>query len=203
MNLHPLPEVAATTGLSLSFVRKCLNRMPEVFKKYRHQGLNNAIQLEDSALVIFQQISDLKAQGYNLPTIMKEFAKSGLPGTDKPVSKPAQTVQTEGNPTEPNIALEFYEKLDQERKRTLEEKEARMQIQFDLYALKTGLKLLTDGKTDDVEKARAGINHRRLKRAEIIGKLETLSFWQASKRKKLLTELKSLDHAETTIQTDT
>ena len=88
---------------------------------------------------------------------------------------------------------ELYEKLDQERRRAIEEKEKRIEAETRLRVFYTEIKTLTDGET--IEQAKIKRENRRLRRAEIIGQLKTLRFRKKDKRKRLLEELKSLDES--------
>jgi hypothetical protein len=109
MNFHSFLEIASLSSLSIPFILKYLSRTPETFEPYLQHGRNNAVQLEDSGLVIFRQIGQLKKQGRALPGIALELAKTGLPGTKKQAAKPGQgAIKPQDSP----LAFELYDKLD-------------------------------------------------------------------------------------------
>ena len=93
--------------------------MADIFDPCRQRGVNNSIQLKNSGLTIFHQISQLKAQGLEVPEIRQKLSENDLNGAPKP----DQTGLEEKGLGE---LKELYEKLDQERRRAIEEKEKRI-----------------------------------------------------------------------------
>ncbi len=84
MTLYSLKDISTATGLNTPYIRKCLNRMADIFDPCRQRGVNNSIQLKNSGLTIFHQISRLKAQELEVPEIRQKLSENDLNGVPKP-----------------------------------------------------------------------------------------------------------------------
>jgi len=86
-------------------------------------------------------------------------------------------------------------KLDHTQKLLAEEREQRLQSEANLRLFYSEIKPLTDGLS--IEQAIINRQNRRLRRAELIGKLKSVWVFRRRKRKRLFDELKALDKSYT------
>lgn len=82
-------------------------------------------------------------------------------------------------------------KLSHNQKLLTEERELRIQAEANLRLFYSEIKPLTDGLS--IDQAIINRQNRRLRRAELIGKLKSVWVFRRRKRKRLFDELKALD----------
>ena len=169
---HTIKDIEKKTGLNVSFIRRCLTHMKEIFDPCTAKGgNNNAIMFDDNALVIFDRIKQLKSNdSLTLPEI-----KQRLTDTLSEVNKiNEQTLTNETinviKPYEHEFIKELYERL-------LEEKDKSHQTEIKAHktmidALQSKLKLLTDGR--DPEEIKREAEHRAQEKKEIFSRLGEL-----------------------------
>jgi hypothetical protein len=73
---NTVQNIISHTGLSYQWITKCIKTMPEIFDTYSIRGDNNSILLDNNALVIFDQVKQLKEQGYTIANIKLELMKN-------------------------------------------------------------------------------------------------------------------------------
>ena len=185
---YTINDIQEHTGLSINFLRRCLRDMKDIFDPHATRGNKNSIVFDDSALIVFDRIKQLKAQdGLTIPEIRKKLgyqpektdrdgSKTGGQTLPEDTSKHHQTEQD-------NLIKQLYERL-------LEEKDKTYQTQ--ISALQSKLYLLTDGR--DPEEVKKEEEEKRKKKKEILDRLEELEgrWFKGEERKKLIEELRRL-----------
>ena len=71
--MHEINDVIQYTGLKDKFIRKCLTMFKGFLEPYVHRGTFNKILIDDSGLVLFDRIRQLKEEGLSIPQIQKEI----------------------------------------------------------------------------------------------------------------------------------
>jgi len=74
--MFTIKYIADDTGLSVPYIRKCVEQLDEVLKPHYTKGEFNKIQFSQSGYIIFDQIKQLKAQGLNLTAIKERLEQS-------------------------------------------------------------------------------------------------------------------------------
>ncbi|MBF0205146.1 MAG: hypothetical protein HQK67_12790 [Desulfamplus sp.] len=213
--MFTIKYIAEDTGLSIPYIRKCVEQLDEVLKPHYTKGACNKIQFSQGGYIIFDQIKQLKAQGLNL-TAIKEHLEQSLKEY-----KQGETVdQNLLNPTQiPASDMNLFNKLFQEKedrlkerakyeqllidseRQSLKEKEEYQQriSEFEQVSthLKSQLLYLTDGRTpEEVKKQWQQEQLDKQRIAWILKELENLegifSIVNYFKRKKLYKELQEL-----------
>ena len=180
--MHGLEDIEKSTGLNINFIRKCIKKVA-VLTPYVKRGMNNAIMFDNEALVIFDQIKQLKATNLSIALIDETLSKSvngNIATTKIPNIRPTKTInQTSFDPHA------FLEKLEEKNQRILE-------LEQQLH----GIKLLTGGKTEEqLQTEKIEREQARLQVAEKLSEIEGLEgrLFILNKRKTLLKELKELN----------
>lgn len=193
---YTIKNIEKDTGLKYSFIRKCLNQMPDIFAPhYQKGGQDNTIALTHGGVLIFRRINELKGQGISLPFIHQKLIEEGL---SKGSNQQFKAVQTDSADSQDGFKW-LYTELENERQRLNRERqehETEIQRRRDaeeaLRSIQMEIKLLTGGQT--IEDAQKNREARKLKRVQLIAILKNLRFWNTRKRKKLLAELEALDY---------
>ena len=218
--MFTIKYIADDTGLSIPYIRKCLEQLDEILKPHYTKGACNKIQFSQNGYIIFDQIKQLKAQGLNL-TAIKERLEQSLKEC-----KQGETVeQNLLNPTQISASdINLFNKLFEEKEERLKEKAKYQELIMDLERrhlkekeeyqqqisefqqvsthLKGQLLYLTDGKSPEEVKQQWQQEHMDKQRiAWILKELENLegifSVVNYFKRKKLYKELKDLMNKQT------
>ena len=213
--MFTIKYIADDTGLSIPYIRKCLEQLDEVLKPHYTKGECNKIQFSQSGYIIFDQIKQLKGQGLNL-TAIKERLEQSLKEC-----KQGETVgQNLLNPTQISASdINLFNKLFQEKEDRLKERAKHQELVMDLERrhlkekeeyqqqisevqqvsthLKGQLLYLTDGRTpEEVKNAWQQEQLNKARIASIFKELEELdgilSNLKYMKRKKLYKELQGL-----------
>ena len=185
---YTINDIQEHTGLNINFIRRCLRDMKDIFDPHTTRGDKNSIVFDDSALILFDRIKQLKEQdgstipeikkklGYQPEKTNKEDGKTWVQTLPEDTSKHHQTEQD-------NLVKQLYERL-------LEEKDKTYQTQ--ISALKTQLYLLTDGR--DPEEVKKEAEEKRKRKVEILDRLQEIEgrWFKGEERKKLLEELRGL-----------
>lgn len=228
--------------------------MQDIFEPHQKRGINNSIMLNDSGLVIFQQIGQLKSDGLTVSDIRDKIEQSGISKGRETAADPVQTGGNGGGASfqQDSGLRRLYDELDQERKRVIAEKEKRLETETNMRAIQAELRLLLpEGKSPEhlrkeqeqmrmreaammgridafrqktleekekrleveadlrvmqselsqllpqgrsLNEAKNKLRMMQVKRAEIIGRLENLKFWNVKQRKVLIKNLKALEY---------
>ena len=198
-----LKDIQKKTGLNERFLRRCLVDMRDVFEPHIGRGENNALLFDESALVLFDKIKQLKAGGLNIPEIRKRLGyRPGKPEKEGGETGSQTLVGFSEKPVKPDeetSVSRFYERLLEEKEKThqaeLEAKSYQLQMEskeLEMKALKIQLYLLTDGR--DPEEVKREEEEKRKKKKEILDRLEELEgrWFKGEERRKLLEELRRL-----------
>ena len=219
--MFTIKYISNDTGLSIPYIRKCIEQLDAILQPHYTKGECNKIQFTQNGYVIFDQIKQLKDQGLNL-TAIKERLKQPL---IKECKQGESTKQNLLNPT-PILSsgMNLFNKLFEEKEARLKEKSEYQQRLMDLERqslkdkeeyqqrinefeqvsthLKTQLLYLTDGRTPEEVKQQwqqEQLDKQRI--AWILKELESLegifSIVNYFKRKKLYKELQGLMKTQT------
>ena len=204
-NLFTIKEIQQQTGLKERFLRRCMDGLKDIFDPYITRGENNAILFNESALVLFDRIKQLKEDDLTIPEIRKRLGYRPL---DKPGEEGEQTsgqrlVEISDKVVKPDEEMsvsQFYERLLEEKEKTHEaELEARgYKVQLEakqalIDALQSKLQLLTDGR--EPEEVRRADEEKRRQKKEILARLEELEgrWFKGGERKELIKRLREID----------
>lgn len=215
---HTYEDIAAHTSLKADFISRAHSRLSGFFKDYRAYGQNNQVRFDDSGLMLWNRVAQLKRDNKNLPEIAEALERDlqntlqnppqGYKSGSETLQNGLQSREGEGTvyPASENLLVARIEKLYE---RLLSEKDEKLE------EVKTSMRmLLPEGKTPDqlkaeleqkeklaseVEILRKDINHReeheseKNKRRQVIyNELLNLGVFDGKKRRRLLEELKSL-----------
>ncbi len=197
MSSYSLENIADITGLKVTFIKKCLQKTPYLFKPFEHQDAGDSIRLNRKGLALFHKISERIAAtkqppdrptGADIPTDGDVKTDSDLSEARSPKAFSFQDYQ--------RLMMkhqELYKRLEQALHQIENETTKRLQAENELRHFFAEIKPLTDNHS--IEQAIILRQNRRLRRAEIIGQLENQRFFNMGARKKLFEELKALDTA--------
>ena len=197
-----IKDIQKKTGLNERFIRRCLEGLKETFSSHISRGENNALLFDESALVLFDQIKQLKEQNLNIPEIRKRLDYQ--PGKGEKIGSKPDEQTLENLPeklvkAEENSISHFYERLLEEKEKTHKaEMEAKSyQVQLDtqkamIDALQSKLLLLTDGR--DPEEVKKEIEAKEKRKNEILDRLGEFEgkWFKKKERKELLEELRAM-----------
>jgi len=198
-----LKDIQKKTGLNERFLRRCLVDMRDVFEPHIGRGENNTLLFDESALVLFDRIKQLKADGLNIPEIRKRLGYR--PG--KPEKEGGETggqtlvgfLEKPVKPDEETSVSRFYERLLEEKEKThqaeLKAKSYQLQMEskeLEMKAIKTQLYLLTDGR--DPEEMKKEEEEKKRRKNEILDRLQEIEgkWFKGEERRRLLEELRRL-----------
>jgi len=197
MYSYSLENIADTTGLKVAFIKKCLHKQQRLFRQFCYKDAEDRIRLNRKGLVLFQKISQRIAATKRIsdrPTGEAPLMDRDLK-TDSGQSE-ARSPKTSDVQDYQRLMIKYqalYKRLEQALRQVENEKSKRIQAENDLRHFFTEIKPLTDNHS--IEQAIILRQNRRLRRAEIIGRLENHRFFNSGRRKKLFEELKALDTA--------
>jgi len=169
-SMFTVQYIANDMGLTVSYVRKCVQQLDGILKHHYVRGDFNQIQFTQSGYIIFDQIKQLKEQGLSI-TAIKERLEQPHSTQDKQSETIDQNIFNHIESSD----LHFLNKLFQEKearlkektehqqliieieRRSLKEKEEHQQRIFELEHLSSHLKeqllYITDGKSPDEYKS--------------------------------------------------
>ncbi len=197
MSSYSLKNIADATGLKIGFIKMCLQKKPHLFKPLIYQDAGGSTRLKPKGLVLFQKIAERIGAAKRL----------SAPPTHTAISMD-RGVKSDADPSEPHSPKifgsqdyqrlmtqhrELYKRVEKALHLIENEKIKRIQAENDLRRFFAEIKPLTDNHS--IEQAIILRQNRRLRRAELIGKLENHRFFNTGARKKLFEELKALDAA--------
>ena len=200
--MFTIDYIEKNTGLSDSFIRKCLKQLDTILKPHYNKGEFNQIQFTQSGYVIFDQIKQLKAQGLNIVAIKKHL-ENELAGTQTyPNTTKTSNINIVEHPLNHLSAdMNLFNKLFEEKEARLKERAEHQQRIMELEHLSDHLKsqlfYLTDNRTPEEVKHQWQQEQMEKQRiAWILKELENLegifSVVNYFKRKKLYKELQGL-----------
>lgn len=209
-----IKQLSHQTGLTVSYIRKCLDYLANVVTPYTHRGTHNAILLDSNGLVIFERVRELKQDGLALPDIKavleKEFETGALvvPRRGEPTPKTSERqenqVLNELLSMQARLTDEMTARLDDTRHhaRELAEKDKEISdLERKNEVLSMSLRMLPDGKPPDVirseyDEQRRKLSekaHREQEAAHLLAELQqSLGLFQGKKRRELLKQLETL-----------
>ena len=147
---YTIKDLQKKSGFSLPLLRKILNEIQPLMEEHFVKGEKNALMFDSNALIIIDQVKQMKESGMNLPSIKKELEKS---------INTIKIVKTE-NETHKNKSIngEYFKEILDEVK-DLYEKNLKAQSEIIsskeqlIKELNNRLLLITDGKPPEVIKA--------------------------------------------------
>lgn len=211
-------QLSQQTGLTVSFIRKCLDSLPDILKQHTQRGSKNAVLIDANGLVIFERIRQLKQEGRVLPDIKTALETELQPDThdtqqlaetetSTPTTQQEQlltellTVQTrlsEEQTARLNDTREHDEQRRKEQERYFQELS---ELQRKNDALTSSIRMLPEGKTPqevraEYEEQRRELSEKERKEQEASRILAALrdsqGILQGKRRKELLTQLEKL-----------
>lgn len=190
---YSLGDIQNRTGLKMNFIRRCLAEMKNVFEPHISKGENNSIVVDNNALVLFDQIKQLKEHGgVSLPEIKKKLNYHPTKPDDTVSQVRYETLQNQPvKPEEENAIKGLYERLLEEKDRGYQTLlNAKTEV---INSLQFQVRLLTDGR--DPEVVRKEAEDKRKRRMEILNRLQEIDrhMFKGKERKRLFEELKNLD----------
>jgi len=213
--MNRIEDIKRLTGFETHYIRRLLNDLKDIFESHIKRGDSNAILIEPSGTVIFDQIKQMKESGFSIPQIRKELEK---------VSQTQEIHESKGGKNHPqtisglapareviDLLKEQQRELKQEREKkdqAIREKDHTIKEQAQIIAelegkykaLDSAIKMLPEGKTP--EEIRQDWDRGQIKKIEaeklkteiavILTELKTLSAFRFRKRKALLNRLEEL-----------
>ena len=82
--MFTIDEIQKQTGLQIYFIRKCLKVLNDILSPHIQRGEHNSLLFNDNALVIFDQIKQLKEQGLSIVEIEKQLQTIKTETSDVP-----------------------------------------------------------------------------------------------------------------------
>ncbi len=199
--MHNINDISTRTSLSVNVLRKCIDRLKPTLQPYMQRGDNNQILFNNSGLIIFDKISQLKTEGLSLPEIELELKKIKLPGQGDETG--GKTDKGKGTKPQANDQalldklLDLKDELAQEKQKGLKdtnEKDRRIhELEKQKLILENTLKLLPEGKTPEQLKQEYEDRQKKERaKGRIVAELKSTGIFQRNKRKKLLSELEKV-----------
>lgn len=195
MASYSLKDIADATGLEIAFIKKCLQKKPQMFKSVYHRDGANNVRFNQRGLALFRKIS-ARIRESRQPEASSE-KESGSSRENLKVD----SAQSKAHPSKSIDMADYqdlmakhqrlYKRLEAALREVESEKAKRLRAENDLQRFFSEIKPLTDNHS--IEQAIILRQNRRLRRAEIIGQLENHRFFNTAARKKLFEELKALD----------
>jgi len=204
---YTINEIHEKTGLKVNFIRRCITELKDLFEPHITKGENNISLFDDSGLILFDRIKQLKeSDNLSIPEIRKHLGYQPVKPYEEGVNPGYETLSNQTvkpyETREENLVNRLYERLLQEKERAyqteIEVKEKSCQAVLEaksnvISSLQQQLKLLTNGK--DPEAQRQEAEAKRKRKAEIIDRLIELDghVFKGRERKRLLKELRGLE----------
>jgi DNA-binding transcriptional MerR regulator len=206
MTTYPLEQVLEITGLKGDFSRKCLKHLREYLKPHERRGEFNRLLYNQSGLVVWDKIKQMKEQGLSLPEMKRQLETSKTPAqTDQPKHDKTAPLT---DPTEKylqkiiEIQSQHYQEIKAERDRS--EKVIREQSQeikdwvIKYQALDSAIKMLPEGKTpEQIRVEWEADQKKRIEIAAIISELKITSFIRFRRKAALYKRLEKLTGLKT------
>jgi hypothetical protein len=180
-----LDELSKDTGLSLPFLRKCLNQYREIFKSYIKRGDKNSLLFDNNGVMFFRKISQLKQEGLGLQEIARYLKNEQEKITEQTSNKDITNIE------QTDILLErLLQEKDARRKDAEEYNKRIIELEKLNAQLQLNLKLLTDGKTP--EQIKTEHDEKQKEKFRIIAEYQNTSIFKFRKRKALLKKIEIL-----------
>lgn len=164
-----IKDIETATGLSYHYILKCIKYLDPLLNEYIERGEKNSLLFSSNAIVVFDQIKQLKQQSKSLASIKKVMEKQ-LKQVDKTVD---DSVKTEKNTVESENFNIVFNRLEKYHTDILNLKDELLESQKrENKELRNQILLLTDGRSPEMvqaEKLRSEQELRDLqKKAEIL-----------------------------------
>lgn len=200
--MYSIKDISERTGLKITFIRRCLTILQDLFKPHIKRGNFNQILIDPNGLVIFDKIKQMKEQKLSLPEIKIHFEQISK-GTE---TREANEMQTPMQPVmQGDQALYYVEKiletqqtLNEEKDKHLQEVREKEETIRELIrkneALTGTLKMLPEGKSpEEIRKEYTQQQLTKQEAARIIGELKTTTgILKGKRRKELVKQLENL-----------
>lgn len=136
--------VITTTGLSYDYIRKIIKELQPILQPYMQRGDNNSIVFDSNAMVIFDQIKQLKQSGLNIKSIKEKMMSKPSPEPHKQYQIPIQSsIKTD-------IIETLLNDLKEAHRSTLESKDQTiLNLDKRIISLENQILLITDGRTPE------------------------------------------------------
>ena len=182
-----------------------MDGLRDILAPHITRGENNALLFNESALVVFDRVKQLKEDDLTIPEIRKRlgYRYAGKQGDESEGTSGQGLVEFSDKVVKDDAEIsisEFYERLLEEKEKThlaeLEARGYRVQLetkQAQIDALQSKLQLLTDGR--DPEEIKRSEEEKRRQKVDILNRLEELEgrWFKGSERKELIKRLRELD----------
>ena len=185
-------QLSEISGLDIAFIRRCVTKHNNLFKRYISRGDNNSLLFNSEGLEQFKRVNELKQSGRALPEIAKYL--------DEQESKARERGQEREQMEQDTQWLEKYIAEKERRIKEMECYNERIIALEKLTAkLQSDLKLLPGGKTPEEirvdwereqTKAKESLEKEN-KRLKLMSEYENTSLFRFKKRKKIWDEIKS------------
>jgi len=209
MEYYTIKDIGERTGLTFAYIDKCIKRMDLIFKPHTTRGENNSRLFDSSALVIFDNISQLKQDGLTVAEIatrIEQGINSGGNQTSKPIVTDIKTIETSVNQTDEilKIIAVYQQRIDEQRLKVESEMSKRIELQSEFHekisnlerekeAMAGALKLLPSGKSpEQLREEWEEAQRRKIEINQLVARLQSLSITQFLQRRKILKRLEEL-----------
>jgi hypothetical protein len=207
---HTIDDIRERTGLSRHFINRCSSKISDILDPYRQYGDNNQLFYDDSGLMIFDQIGQLKQEGKTIPEIRERLLdglqspRNGSQSGRKTLQNDLQDLQLETTGPEGHASAESqfvaaikdaYQEVSRAKDKVIESKDET------IGSLQQNLRLLTDGR--DPEKVKEEYKEKTEQAAKRRQEIEQLKEEKQREQKQqrrrkqrrheLLAELKTLE----------
>ena len=71
--MFTLNEISKKTGLSPNFIRLCKTKLGDILNPYIYRGDKNKLLFDESAIMLFDKIKNLKEEGLSISDIVRGF----------------------------------------------------------------------------------------------------------------------------------
>ncbi|MEK7432844.1 MAG: hypothetical protein AABZ74_06915 [Cyanobacteriota bacterium] len=140
--------VITTTGFSYDYIRKIIKELQPILSPYMQRGDNNSILFDSNAIVIFDQVKQLKQGGLNIKSIKEKLMSKPLTEPHKVYPTPIQTsIKTD-------VIETLLSDLKEAHRRTLDAKDQTiLNLDKRINSLESQILLITDGRTPEQVRA--------------------------------------------------
>lgn len=140
--------VIKTTGFSYDYIRKITKELQPILSPYMQRGDNNSILFDSNAMVIFDQVKQLKQSGLNIKSIRENLMSKPLTEPSKQQLTPIQTS------TQTDMIESLISDLKESHRRTLDAKDQTiLNLDKRINSLENQILLITDGRTPEQVRA--------------------------------------------------
>ena len=207
---HTIDDIQERTGLSRHFINRCSSKISDILDTYRQYGDNNQLFYDDSGLLLFDQIAQLKREGKTIPEIKDRLAnelqsQQNSSQSDRKTSQNnPQNLQQEtaGPTTQSGSQDKFLDAIGDAYREVAKAKDEVIKSKDEtINSLQQNLRLLTDGRSPErVKKEHEKKVEEAAQRRQEIEQLreenrrrKEQEHQHQKKREQLLAELKSLE----------